>query len=50
MLNFEKILSFYNKSKNDTDENILKAMRKDGIYNATFNQSVIDNTKNTFNV
>lgn len=50
MLNFEKILSFYNNSKNDTDENILKAIRKDGIYNATFNKNVINNTNNTFNI
>lgn len=50
MLNFEKIVTFYNNSKIDTDENILKAIRKDGIYKATFNKSVIDNTKNTFNI
>lgn len=50
MLNFDKISSFYYNSKKEIDCDIINQIRKEGIYKATFNKSVIDNTKSTFNI
>lgn len=50
MLDFKKINIFYNNSKSNINENILKELRNQGIYKTCFNADIINNTENTFNL
>ena len=50
VLDFEKINMFYNNSKKNIDENMIKDIRNKGIYKSCFNTEVIKNTENTFNL
>lgn len=50
MLNFKTIQNFYNELKNSTDTNIETNLKEKGIYQTCFNKTIINNTKNTFNI
>lgn len=50
MLDFQKINMFYNNSKKNIDENVIKDIRNQGIYKSCFNTDVINKTENTFNL